>query len=61
MFIGGLVSESALSLSEYCKKNDIYFVEDAAQAHGSSKMDKKAGTLGVAAGFSFFNESNDDR
>jgi len=52
--IGGLVSESALRLSEYCLKNNIYFVEDAAQAHGSSKMGKKAGTLGVAAGFSFF-------
>jgi len=52
--IGGLVSDSSLRLSEYCLKNNIYFVEDAAQAHGSSKMGKKAGTLGVAAGFSFF-------
>ena len=52
--IGGLVSDSALQLSEYCLQNNIYFVEDAAQAHGSSNMDQKAGTLGVAAGFSFF-------
>jgi len=52
--IGGLVSESALKLSKYCLENNIYFVEDAAQAHGSSNMDRKAGTLGIAAGFSFF-------
>tara|TARA_B100000029_G_scaffold514502_1_gene617587 strand:- start:1209 stop:2330 length:1122 start_codon:yes stop_codon:yes gene_type:complete len=52
--IGGLVSESALQLSAFCLENNIYFVEDAAQAHGSSNMDRKAGSLGVAAGFSFF-------
>ena len=28
--IGGLVSESAIQLSEYCLKNNIFFVEDAA-------------------------------
>ena len=52
--IGGLVSQSAIQISDYCKENDIFFVEDAAQAHGSFYADKKAGTLGVAAGFSFF-------
>ena len=52
--IGGMVSDSALRLSEYCLKNEIHFVEDAAQAHGSSKKGRKAGTLGIAAGFSFF-------
>ena len=52
--IGGLVSNNALRLARYCEENDIYFVEDAAQAHGSSNQDKKAGTLGIASGFSFF-------
>jgi len=52
--IGGLVSKSAIKLSDYCQKNNIFFVEDAAQAHGSFYKDKMAGTLGIAAGFSFF-------
>ena len=52
--IGGLVTDTALKLADYCKENDLFFVEDAAQAHGSSNQDRKAGTLGIAAGFSFF-------
>ena len=52
--IGGIVSDDALRLAKYCEQNDLYFVEDAAQAHGSINQGKKAGTLGVAAGFSFF-------
>jgi len=52
--IGGLVSDSALKLSDYCLENNINFVEDAAQAHGSSNMGRKAGSLGIASGFSFF-------
>ncbi len=52
--IGGIVSNSSLKLSEYCKENNINYVEDAAQAHGSSNKGKNAGTLGIAAGFSFY-------
>ena len=52
--IGGLVTDSALQIASYCDEHNLFFVEDAAQAHGSSNMDKKAGTLGIAAGFSFF-------
>jgi perosamine synthetase len=52
--IGGLVSPSAPKLSKFCKKNKIFFVEDAAQAHGSSINKIMAGNLGDAAGFSFF-------
>jgi perosamine synthetase len=52
--IGGLVSDNAMRLAEYCKNNKIYFVEDAAQAHGSINQNRKAGTLGIASGFSFF-------
>jgi len=52
--IGGIVSENALRLAKHCDNHGLYFVEDAAQAHGSSNQGKKAGTLGVAAGFSFF-------
>ena len=52
--IGGLVSNGALSLAKYCKENEIFFVEDSAQAHGTENNNIKAGTLGIAAGFSFF-------
>ncbi len=52
--IGGLVSPSAITLRDYCKKHNIHFLEDAAQAHGSSLQGTKAGAFGTAAGFSFF-------
>ena len=52
--IGGIVSEKIPELQKICLDHNIYLIEDAAQAHGSSFMGKKAGTFGVAAGFSFF-------
>lgn len=52
--IGGLVSNTALKLADYCDSHGLFFVEDAAQAHGSINKYKKAGTLGIAAGFSFY-------
>ena len=52
--IGGIVSDGALKLAQYCEKNSLFFVEDAAQAHGSKNKGIQAGTLGIAAGFSFF-------
>ena len=52
--IGGIVSESTLKLKKICEDRNLYFIEDAAQAHGSSLKNIKAGAFGVAAGFSFF-------
>jgi len=52
--IGGIVSDNALMLAQYCDDHGLYFVEDAAQAHGSINKGLKAGTLGIAAGFSFY-------
>ena len=52
--IGGIVSESTLKLKKICEDRALYFIEDAAQAHGSSLKKTKAGAFGVAAGFSFF-------
>lgn len=52
--IGGIISSEVIKISNYCKENNIYFVEDAAQAHGSYDENEKAGNFGVAAGFSFF-------
>ena len=52
--IGGIVSDNALRIAKYCDDSGLYFVEDAAQAHGSTNKGLKAGTLGIAAGFSFY-------
>lgn len=52
--IGGIVSNSTLQLQKLCRERNLHFIEDAAQAHGSSLNGIKAGAFGVAAGFSFF-------
>lgn len=40
------------------KKHGLYVIEDAAQAHGAKTGDKKAGSFGDAAGFSFYPGKN---
>jgi dTDP-4-amino-4,6-dideoxygalactose transaminase len=52
--IGGLVSPNTYDLTELCEKRGLQLVEDAAHAHGSELDKKKAGTFGIAGGFSFF-------
>lgn len=52
--IAGVVSRDVLELQKLCKEKNVYLVEDAAQAHGSTLGGVKAGSFGVAAGFSFF-------
>lgn len=52
----GYLSEN---LSQICKDNDLILVEDAAQAHGAECVDGgKAGSMGYAAGFSFYPGKN---
>ena len=43
---------------ELCKKYDLKFIEDAAQAHGAMYKGEKTGSLGDAAGFSFYPGKN---
>jgi dTDP-4-amino-4,6-dideoxygalactose transaminase len=43
---------------EFCRDNDIYLVEDCAQAHLSSWQGRKAGNFGKAAAFSFYPTKN---
>lgn len=45
-------------IGELCKKYDLKLIEDAAQAHGASYKDKRVGSLGNAAGFSFYPGKN---
>ena len=40
------------------KRNNIYVIEDAAQAHGAEYQGVKAGAWGHAAGFSFYPAKN---
>lgn len=46
------------TIAAIAKKHHLRVVEDAAQAHGASLHDKKAGILGDAAGFSFYPGKN---
>lgn len=41
-----------------CKNHGLILIEDAAQAHGAESLGRKAGSLGDAAGFSFYPSKN---
>lgn len=46
------------AINEIAKRNDLKVIEDAAQAHGALYKGRKAGSLGDAAGFSFYPGKN---
>lgn len=46
------------AIMNIAKQHDLLVLEDAAQAHGSSLGDRKAGNWGDAAGFSFYPGKN---
>ncbi len=52
--IGGIITEDIISIKKLCKKNNIYLIEDAAQAHGSKFNNIYAGNFGDFAAFSFY-------
>ena len=52
--IGGIITSEILKIKKLCKQKKIFLIEDSAQAHGSSLYNKKAGSFGIASGFSFF-------
>jgi len=45
-------------ICKIAKKHGLKVLEDAAQGHGASYRDKKVGSLGDAAGFSFYPSKN---
>jgi len=46
------------AINAIAKKHNLKVIEDAAQAHGAKYKGKKAGSLGDAAGFSFYPGEN---
>ena len=45
-------------ICDIARGNNLYVIEDAAQAHGAERNGKKAGSFGDAAGFSFYPGKN---
>lgn len=45
-------------IKKICRKHNLKLIEDAAQAHGALHDGRKAGSLGDAAGFSFYPGKN---
>ena len=52
--IGGLISSQLKAIQEICDDHNLFLIEDAAHAHGSTIDGKKAGALGIAGAFSFY-------
>jgi dTDP-4-amino-4,6-dideoxygalactose transaminase len=45
-------------INQLCGEKGLIVIEDAAQAHGAKYKDRQAGTLGLAAAFSFYPGKN---
>lgn len=52
--IGGVVSPETKAIADLCRARDLFFVEDAAHAHGAAVLGQPAGSFGVASAFSFY-------
>jgi len=52
--IGGIVNPDAEKIGEFCKQNDIIFIEDCAHSMGATLNGKSAGTFGNAGVYSFY-------
>jgi dTDP-4-amino-4,6-dideoxygalactose transaminase len=52
--IGGVISAAFPSVVEYCRRQGLFILEDAAHAHGSQLGSVKSGNLADGAAFSFF-------
>jgi len=52
--IAGIISPEINKIVDFCKKNKLFLIEDAAHAHGSHLNGIYAGNFGNAASFSFY-------
>ena len=49
----GLPSD-AINIENFCEKNNLFLIEDAAEAHGQHKDEKICGSFGSVSTFSFY-------
>ncbi len=54
VYMFGIVPKSVLDIKSFCKKNNLFLLEDASHAHGASIKKLKIGTIGDLATFSFY-------
>lgn len=52
--IGGLISQEFQKVVEFCKRKNIFLIEDCAHAHGSKLANIHAGNFKDGGAFSFF-------
>jgi len=52
--IGGIVTPEIEAVRRWCDDEGLWLFEDCAHAHGSEWNGKRAGTFGLAGGYSFF-------
>jgi dTDP-4-amino-4,6-dideoxygalactose transaminase len=52
--LAGLIPPEINEIKEICEEKNLFLIEDAAHAHGSSLNDKHAGSFGDVGCFSFF-------
>jgi|SaaInlV_150m_DNA_5_1039734.scaffolds.fasta_scaffold21430_2 perosamine synthetase len=54
----GLTNENIFTIKDWLNERGVLLLEDAAHAHGASVFDKKIGSIGDAATFSFYSTKN---
>ena len=54
MHIGGVITPQIREIKKICSEYNLFLIEDAAHAHGSTLYKNKAGSMGDAAAFSFY-------
>lgn len=52
--LAGIIPPEIEDIQQLCQEQGLFLLEDAAHAHGASWRNRPAGSLGDAAGFSFF-------
>ena len=52
--LAGIIPPDIEAIQQLCRQHGLFLLEDAAHAHGASWRNRPVGSLGDAAGFSFF-------